>query len=273
MNITGIIKRHPLTTFFSITFLLTWACWVPLALFLSPEVLRDSTHASPLLLLQLLGNIVPSLVALLLTGVCGGRQAVKSLLGQLRLWRVGGRWYAAALLLVPGLTLVAIVLYRLFGGALPAYQWIAVLPTFVISFISAGLGEELGWRGFALPRLQARYAPLPASLLLGIVWGMWHLPLLIATSKPLTPLFALSFTVFVLIMTAFSVLAAWIYNHTHGSLLLTVLFHATITTTLNTFLLPLPGLAPGLLTLALLWLAVFVIATRTIRLSHNILPA
>jgi membrane protease YdiL (CAAX protease family) len=154
------------------------------------------------------------------------------------MWRVGVRWWVA-ILLVSILGAGAVGMSVLLGGDSPDVT--VTIPGGVALFVfflfpgSAG-GEEIGWRGFALPHLQAARSALGASLVLGVVWGVWHLPLyLVGTEiRPLS-----LFAPWVLLTVAVSVIYTWIYNGTGGSLLMVLLFHAASNLPLTVLLEPL----------------------------------
>ncbi len=202
---------------------------------------------------------MPSLTAIILTAIISGKKGVDALLRKIWQARVHISWYAAAFLLVPLLLSIALGVYFLLGGTPLVVQWVTLPFSFFLYLIVAGLGEELGWRGFALPRLQTNRPAFSASLIVGVIWGLWHLPILVVASQPLAPLFIFSATIFVLMMVGFSVLSAWIYNNTRGSLLLVILFHAAITTSLNTFLIAYRSQLPGVLMLVMLWITLAII--------------
>jgi uncharacterized protein len=224
----SLLQRHPVLIFFALNYAVSWALWAPLA------VLRGDLPAALGFVLLLLGSLVPSTVAIVLVGVLHGGAGVRRLLGRLLLWRVGYRWWLVVLV-VPILVPCAIAVSLLFGGRYPAVELgiPMVLSMFVFSiFPGSALGEEIGWRGFVLPHLQARHSALGASIVLGVVWGMWHLPLWLtgAASHPLG-----LFPAFVVAVVASSVLYTWLYNNTRGSLLIVVLFHATTNLPLSLF--------------------------------------
>jgi membrane protease YdiL (CAAX protease family) len=108
-----------------------------------------------------------------LAGIEGGRAGLGELLAQGGRWRFGLGWYAIALFLGPLIALLALLIARALGGHAPAS---AAPVQFLIPI--AAVGEEFGWRGYALPRLQRRMPPLAAALLIGIIWAAWHLPYL-----------------------------------------------------------------------------------------------
>ena len=163
--------------------------------------------------LVLLGSLVPSTVAIILVALIHSKAGVGKLLSRLVKWRVGLRWYLVVLIL-PLLAPLAIGLSILLGGPAPIVDSsvIAVLGMFVFSiFPGSALGEEVGWRGFALPHPQNDHRALTAALVLGPIWGFWHLPLWLTDSGS-NPL--ILFPAFVLSAIALSVLLAWIYNST-----------------------------------------------------------
>jgi uncharacterized protein len=224
-------RRHPVTTFFGLTYLVSWTLWAPLI------VLGDDLPGPLAFVLLMLGSLVPSTVALILVASLIGRRGVLALLHRLLKGRVGLRWYLAVLAL-PLLAPVALGLSILFGGPAPSVDntILGVLVFFVFSiFPGSALGEEVGWRGFALPLLQARSSALRASLLIGVVWGCWHLPVWLASD-----VYPLSlFPSFVVSVIALSVLCTWIYNGTGGSLLLIVLLHAAANLPITVLITPL----------------------------------
>ncbi len=278
MALIQTLKRHLLLTYFVLAFVLTWACWIPLA---TSDAFNDTAPPARLLLLWPLGNIIPSLVGIMLTALFSGKSGLGELFRRLGQVRVPLTWYAVVLLLIPVLLFVAIGVNTVLGGATIAYDWSSLISLLVLSLLFTGLGEELGWRGFALPRLQARHKAFAASLLLGVLWGLWHLPLLIADGLvPLTSLGIVNFLIFDLTITAIAVLFTWVYNNTNGSLFLMVLFHTVATATTDTFLIPVKNLmVPFLqkygdpfLFLILLWVAVtiVVVTAGAARLSRNV---
>lgn len=228
-RLSNVIRHHPLASFFILAYAASWTLWMPLV------VSGDGSPTGLGLVLLLLGSLVPSTVAILLVAVVHGKAGVRKLLGRLLLWRVGVGWWVAVVLL-SALSVGAVGLSVLFGGESPDVT--ATIPGAVFLLIfsivpgSAG-GEEIGWRGFALPHLQAVRSALGASVVLGVAWGVWHLPLYLsgADFRP----FSL-FAPWVAAAVAASVVYTWIYNGTSGSLLLVVLFHAASNVFLTVFL-------------------------------------
>jgi len=174
------------------------------------------------LLLVGLGAFGPLLAAVLASRLESGRQGVAALFRPLRTWRVGPGWYLLALALPGAIFVAGRGVYSLLGGAdAGPFFYPPVTSERIAGMIFFSIGEEIGWRGFALPRLEERYGALVASLILGFVWGLWHLPMfVIAGLSPGT--IAMSILLFV---PAGSVVFTWIYDHTRGSLLIAILLH------------------------------------------------
>jgi uncharacterized protein len=158
-NALSLVKRHPLISFFVLAYALTWPV-IPLV------------SVSPLLGLPALFG--PALAAIIVAYLVDGKSALKDLLSRLVRWRVEARWYVLALGL-PAILALAVAGLNLLLGAPTAIRFggLSVLNFVVFVFV---VGEELGWRGYALPRLLARKSALAASLILGVLWGAWHLP-------------------------------------------------------------------------------------------------
>jgi uncharacterized protein len=241
-------RRHPLFCFFTLAFMLTWANWVPRAL-----VSHGLTDVTVPDFMAPVAGYGPALAAIVLTGVISGRAGLLRLGKRLCRWRVGIQWYAVALFLPAAQAFTALGLHLLFGGELhrpsevPTLQvgplgtplWLkALLLILMFTLGFDGLGEEVGWRGFALPRLLARYPALGASLVLGAIWALWHLPYALTEGSAMAdrPFYA-----YLPQMFATSILFTWLFNNTWGSILLAILFHAAGNMTVNV----LPVLIPG----------------------------
>jgi uncharacterized protein len=215
------VKRHPIITFFVLTYVLTWAIESPLVF------LTDSVTATQGLVLVILASNVPSAVAIVLTAIVLGRGALRKLLGRLLIWRVSLFWYLVVFLGPVALTGGVVLLNALMGGPALSLGMTLVGATIFLAFSvvpGSALGEEIGWRGYVLPRLQSRMSALSAALLIAPLWGLWHLPLWLTGDPVKTPTF---FVPFVGGVFALSVITTWVYNSTGGSLLMVVLLHAT----------------------------------------------
>src|SRR5918993_5592514 len=159
VTLMSLVRRHPLITFFILTYALAWILWLPLV------VLQDTIPAAPGLVLVLVGSNVPSLLAIVLTALVLGRGALRKLLGGLLIWRIDRRWYLVVVLGPVALAGGMVGLNTLMGG--PALSLgmplLGVLSMLAFSiFPGSALGEEIGWRGYALPRLQAETSALGA---------------------------------------------------------------------------------------------------------------
>jgi uncharacterized protein len=251
----SLVRRHPLITFFILTYALAWILWLPLV------VLQDTIPAAPGLVLVLLGSNVPSLLAIVLTALVLGKGALRKLLGRLLIWRVDPRWYLVVVLVPVALSGGIVALNAFVGG--PAISVGVPLLTVVITlaffiFPGSALGEEIGWRGYALPRLQSGRSALSASLILGVIWAFYHLPLFFTGQAFRSPSLLVPFVVSGL---ALSVILTWVYNSTGGSLLLVVLLHAAANLPLTLLLEPLGSRAmvPFMFYVALMVVAAIVV--------------
>jgi membrane protease YdiL (CAAX protease family) len=221
-RLSSVVKRHPIITFFVLAYTLSWILESPLVF------LTDSVTDTQGLVLRILASNVPSVVAIVLTAIVLGRGTLRKLLGRLLIWRVNPFWYLVVFLGPVVLVAGVVPLNALLGG--PALSLgmpllgVAIFLAFSI-FPGSALGEEIGWRGYVLPRLQTRMSALSASLILAPIWALWHLPLWLQGKPFQTPTL---FAGFVVSAFALSILLTWVYNSTGGSLLLVVLLHATV---------------------------------------------
>jgi len=171
------------TVYFVLVFALAWGALLPV-LGGPLSASGNDRMANPLFLLAILaGPLAPSVASVLLTGVLDGRAGYSELLGRLRRWRVGGRWYAAALLAGPLPILAAAVLLAVLlrapeflPGILTAPPSLGLVLLGAVVGLVAGIFEELGWTGFAIPRLRRQHGVLGTALLVGLTWGAWHFP-------------------------------------------------------------------------------------------------
>jgi len=242
----GLLARHPLISFFVMAYAFSWIAWSPWVLSeegvgLLPFELSGATSGLLSAAAILLG---PTLSVFIMTGVTEGRAGVRRLLHRIVLWRVGLRWYLFALIGIPlvmvlGTLILPEGLASLLGLG-PGYV-LSYLSTYVLVVILGGpLFEEPGWRGFALPRLQPLHGPLVGTIILGILWALWHLP------EFLVPSWAessggsgfLDIVKFVVIAIAFAIVITWIFNNTKGSVFMAILVHASI----DTFSIPMGAL-------------------------------
>ncbi|HSB01759.1 MAG TPA: type II CAAX endopeptidase family protein [Anaerolineales bacterium] len=221
------IKSHSLVIGIVLMFLLTWPIDLAHSGVLHFEV--------PFVIYIFLGwGFV--LASITMTGLTLGREGVKALLKRFLIWRVGWKWYLVTFLLYPVIMISAVLLnaaftrtpidfsqafaHKIFGPS--ANLLVLILPFLV--FEAVANGEEIGWRGYVLPRLQAKHSAFVSSLIVGVIWGVWHFP------KFLVPGNDSSFALFMLKVMADAILYTWLFNNTKGSLLLATLFHASSNT-------------------------------------------
>jgi uncharacterized protein len=225
------VTRHPLITFFGLAYALSWSPWL----------LYATVPNFPAGIQLTFG---PFLAAIAVSALTAGRAGVKAYLRGLLRWRAGLHWYALALALPVVLGLVAVYLNVLLGAPQLSPTQRAGLSAFLPGFafmlffpLSPAI-EELGWRGYAQQRLQAERSALAASIIVGIMHAMWHLPLFLVPgsdqSQANTP-----FAAFLVFAVALNVLMTWLYNSTKGSVVIAMIFHASIDAIMLAFVLPL----------------------------------
>ncbi len=214
-TLTSFVKRHSLVTFFVLAYALSWV-WV---------VFPDSPFYPT-------GPLFAAVIVLAFTG---GWAGVRDLLSRIVRWRAGLRWYAAALGLPVIVVSLAVLLNILLGAPAPSAAqlagWPMLVVPFIFRFVLIGMGEEPGWRGFALPRLQSGRSALAASLVLGLIWAGWHIPQFILDDG----FNLIAWAPKILSTVIVSVVMAWIFNNTNGSVLMTALAHASYSTIGNQF--------------------------------------
>jgi len=217
----SVVRRHPLIVFFVLAYALSWWGWILYAF--NPD-------------LPPIASFGPFLAALVVLAITGGRAGVMGLLRRMVRWRVGPEWYAVALLLPVVITLAATVLNVLLGAQAPSSAelggWTGLVPGFFLLLLIPGIGgawEEPGWRGYALLQLQADRSALSASLILGVLWAFWHLPLMVVGQ--------INWSDIVLVI-AVSVVFAWVFNNAEGSVLIAMMMHAMNNTISGNFFSP-----------------------------------
>jgi len=176
-------------------------------------------------LFGLLGLFAPALAAVLTSALVGGRGQVSSLLRRLTLWRVGVGWYALALGL-PILISLALLGVAILGGAPASIRMSPISALSALVFVLV-VGEELGWRGFAQPALERSRSPLSAAIIVGLLWGFWHLPTFLLPGMPQA---GIPFPAFLAFTTAASIVLAWLMRRSGGSVIIATLFHGSFNT-------------------------------------------
>jgi membrane protease YdiL (CAAX protease family) len=214
------VDRHPVAAFFALTIGFSWAIWIPTLSTVQGPIVRVA--AIP-------GAFGPLAAAAVVTRLRGG--SVRRWIASTLDWRRPRRWYAAALAVPLGVSaVIGVGMLVLAGGAgdgtlRPAIAAFAI--NVVFATLLGGGQEEFGWRGFALPQLQARYDALTASVLIGAVWALWHAPLFVFD------VYALSPPQYAISVIAFSVVLTWLYNGSRGCVPAAVLMHGSINASVN----------------------------------------
>jgi len=210
----SLVRRSPLVSFFLLTFALCWGLGAILKG--TPILAPDGSF---------IGGIL--IAALTVVALTDGRPGLRDLGRRILRWRVPPVWYAVVFVLPVLVVGATIALLMLFGAAPLDWTKQPSIPGVAIFFailmllpVGAPVAEEIGWRGFALPRLLAGRSALTASLILGVIWGVWHLPVVLSTPELRVPV------PFMLAVVPLSVLTTWIFLHTRSSVFIAILFHA-----------------------------------------------
>lgn len=230
---SSLVNKCPLTIFFLLVFGFTW-----------PFMIVDALGSHGILpfrlpdLLLLVMSYMPTLAAVIVTETMNGREGIRTLFKKLLIARVRLHWYIFAIFGFAAICAGAIELANLVGDSsnpffpanLPQFSSlleVVLFTTFIFTITTLVNGEELAWRGFALPRLQAKYNALTSSLILGVVWGLFHLPLFFTLNSSQA---GTSFVGFLTSTISVTVIFTWMYNHTRGSVLLAYLLHGAANT-------------------------------------------
>lgn len=211
-------------TYFVLAFAFTWSFWWL-------AVLDERGLISLPIPAVFLGAFGPVVAAVAVTALEGGRAGIRSLLGRVVRWRVAPVWYAVALLGPLALQLGALALHTTLGGQPPdLLALIGALPMVLIAsvyfMVAVALPEEIGWRGYALPKLQARYGALISSVILGVAWGLWHVPLFFNPS--VGSYSDVPFVLYLVFVVPWAILITWVFNSAGGSVLIAMILHAVM---------------------------------------------
>ncbi len=229
-SLVAFIGRHQVPVYVLLAFLWSWAWWIPATLAFTGKLALSVSWLS----LLMIGGPGPTISAVVLTCALEGVEGLKNLLRKFLIWRLHFGWYVYALFAPSVLLVCAIAIYTLRGGSLGRIDWARWPMLFTAIALALPFGpvaEELGWRGYLLPRLQRRYSPLLSSIMLGAIWMLWHTPLFwlpggAAISGPAVTVAAVLWYLAYLI--GWSSLFTWMYNNTRGSVLLAVLLHGSL---------------------------------------------
>ena len=264
-----------LLEFFALTYLVSWAAWIGGAALVRTAAPAPAGLAALNGFLYILGVFAPALVALALTARAEGRAGVLALLRRTLHASVGARWYVFAVGYMAAIKLALALSLRIATGAWPAFgpEPLYLMAIATVFSTPVQSGEEIGWRGYALPGLSSRLGLAGASVVLGVIWACWHLPFFFIPGADKT---GQSFPMYLLGVTGLSVAMAWLYWRTDGSLLLTMLMHAAVNNTKDivpsavagaTHVFALGSSRVGWLSVAMLWIcaAYFLVRMREVR--------
>jgi membrane protease YdiL (CAAX protease family) len=246
-TIKAFVKSHPVLSYFALTFAISWGGILivvggPGAI---PGTKEQVETLLPIAILAMLAG--PPIAGILLTGLLYGRTGLRDLLTRMTRWRVGARWYATALLTAPLSMMAAVLALSITSPEfLPAIftspDKTTLLLMGIVPGLTAGFLEELGWTGFAIPRMRLRYGVLSTGLIVGVLWGAWHILTNglwasdIASGALSLAIFLPAYLITFLVgqLPAYRVLMVWVYDRT-GSLLVAMLMHTSLTA--STFIL------------------------------------
>jgi membrane protease YdiL (CAAX protease family) len=230
--VSSFAKQHAVFSYYVLVFAISWGAILTVV---GPSGFVSTTATSPAFALVGLASLLgPSLAGLMMTGLVNGRAGFRELLSRLLRWQVGGRWYAVALLTAPLVTLAILVTLSFASTAfLPSILTADDKASLLLSGVATGLivavFEELGWTGFATPRLRQRHGILATGLIMGLLWGTWHFPLFAGStgsSGELPPVLFLAAMLFSWLV-PYRVLMVWVYDRTE-SVLLAMVMHVPI---------------------------------------------
>jgi membrane protease YdiL (CAAX protease family) len=247
MGVRRVIRRHPVAAYFALAYLIPAVGFFGVV---GPQLLRgEPTRASDALTLFPAMELGVFFAGIALTAIVDGRQGLQNLFARIARWRVSAQWYGT--LLIPPTLILAVLL--LLGSLISSNFYPRLFPFGLAFGIIAGFFEETGWMGYAFPKLLARHRAFTSGIVLGLLWGIWHAPVIdgLGANTPHGAYWPSFFLAFVLVMTAMRVLIAWAYSNTN-SVLLAQLIHASSTGFLVV-------LSPGLVTPGqeVLWYAVY----------------
>ena len=213
------IKKHQLISFFGFAYAIMFG------VLFTFKGLNPSKPLVPWSLVWFFSIFSPSFSALIVAWIIGGVPEIKRLLAGFTRWKMGFRWYFAAAFLFLGPLVIALV-YKALGnpaaGLQPGATFSSLAGIVVFTLFSGPIAEEMGWRGFALPRLQSKHNALVSSLILGTIHCFWHLPLYFITGSSQI---GIPFPIYFVLVVTQAIYATWLFNNSHGSLILTILAH------------------------------------------------
>lgn len=226
------IKQNAVTLYFILVFLISWT-GVSLVVGLN-KLFTSGPAEDQMAFLFLAMCAGPTISGLLFTYICDGRQGLRDLRERLLKWKVSGRWYAIAILTAPVLVLFTLSLLStlkpaFFPAIFTSGNKVSLILSGIFGGLAAGICEELGWTGFVIPRLRKRYSLITTGGIVGLIWGLWHLPLFLS-GDPSGEVHSMLYLVIILFsqLPAYRVLMVWLYDKT-TSLFLTIIMHTGLT--------------------------------------------
>lgn len=201
----NILKEYQFATFATLTILISWFPWF--------------TTGKGFFVFG------PSVAGVIIIALTQGKDGLKILSKRALYWKVKLKWWLIALFLSGFIIFISLPINKFFGGVMPTFamfkhEWFLIPVYFLLTLIGGPLGEEFGWRGFALPYLQNKISPIGASLLIGLLWGLWHIPLFFQQGSVHAMLGLSLLPIFIIGEIALSVIMTWVYNNTGSSLLI-----------------------------------------------------
>jgi membrane protease YdiL (CAAX protease family) len=230
------IARQPVAAYFVLAFLSTWILQLPMVLGQDGLSIFHFSIPLPIYIVLFLASSFtgPTGAAVYITSVLEGQKGVRRFFGRYKQWRIGLRWYLFAFFALPLIYLVAAMIFM---GIEPLTALVTHWQVFFTTYLPALLifpafitwGEEPGWRGFALTRLQEKYSPLVSSVIVGLLHGLWHLPVFMIVNGPpaLGPFDPIHFLVNTFGIMMITLIWTWVFNNAKGSILMAVLLHAS----------------------------------------------
>jgi membrane protease YdiL (CAAX protease family) len=237
MHMERVIHRHPVLLYFALTFAVSWGAVIAIVgLSNFPLTPRSSSTLLPFVVMAMV--IGPSASGLLLTAIGYGRDGLREIAMRFLKWRLDARWYFIALLTTPIMASIALIALvprspRFMPGIIVSDAKIQLILSALLAGVVAGVFEEIGWTGYAVPRLRRRYGVVRTGLIVGVLWGAWHYIVAVLGSGTesgefSTLLFLPQIFFYVAVLPAYRVLMVWVYDRTQ-SLLVAMLMHASLT--------------------------------------------
>ncbi|WP_129730837.1 CPBP family intramembrane glutamic endopeptidase [Ectobacillus funiculus] len=230
-----LLASRPLISFFVMSYGFSWITLIPYILSQWNILPNTKAFAVSFALNSFAG---PLLASYIMHRIIGGKEAWQNVRKGLKQVKAGLKWYLFILIGIPAVMFLGIIVLN--GGTLPDFHgltssyFVGYLIQFMLIFFFGGpLSEEIGWRGFALPRMQSRYGALKASLFMGVLWALWHLPHFLTAPQRGGPgtglaIFYINLPIFIVLCIAILIIFTWVFNHTQGSLFIAILLHTSI---------------------------------------------